>query len=37
MIKQGERTLKTRNAKYNSQEQSFEVDEAVEYADPDLR
>src|SRR6188474_35800 len=36
LIKQGERTLKTRNAKYNSQEQSFEVDEAVEYADPDL-
>src|SRR6185295_19607457 len=36
LIKQGERTLKTRNAKYNSQEQSFEVDEAVEYADEDL-
>jgi len=37
LMKQGERTLKTRNAKYNSQEQSFEVDEAVEYADPELK
>jgi LPS-assembly protein len=37
LIKQGERTLKTRNAKYNSEEQSFSVDEAVEYADPNLK
>ncbi len=36
-IKQGERTLKTRNAKYNSAEQSFSVDEDVEYADPNLK
>jgi LPS-assembly protein len=36
LIKQGERTLKTRNAKYNSKEQSFEVDEDVEYADANL-
>jgi len=36
LIKQGDRTLKTRNAKYNSQEQSVEVDEAVEYADENL-
>jgi LPS-assembly protein len=37
LIKQGDRTLKTRNAKYNSVEQSFEVDEDVEYADPNLK
>ena len=37
LIKQGERTLKTRNAKYNSEQQSFSVDEKVEYADPDLK
>jgi LPS-assembly protein len=36
LIKQGERTLKTRNAKYNTQEQSFSVDEDVQYADPEL-
>ena len=37
LIRQGERTLKTRNAKYNSAEQSFSVDEDVEYADPNLK
>ncbi|MGH8241533.1 MAG: LptA/OstA family protein, partial [Steroidobacteraceae bacterium] len=37
LIRQGERTLKTRNAKYNSAAQSFSVDEAVEYADPNLK
>ena len=36
LIKQGERTLKTRNARYNSEQQSFEVDEDVQYADPNL-
>src|ERR1044072_2728869 len=36
-IKQGERTLKTTNAEYDSQEQSIDVDENVEYADPDLK
>ena len=35
LIKQGERTLKTRNAKYNAQEQSFSVDEDVEYCRPE--
>jgi LPS-assembly protein len=37
VIKQGERTLKTSNAKFNAQEQSFSVDEDVEYSDPNLR
>ncbi len=37
LIKQGERTLKTRNAKYDSEAQSFSVDEDVEYADPNLK
>ena len=36
LIKQGERTLKTRNAKYNAESQSFSVDEQVEYSDPEL-
>jgi LPS-assembly protein len=36
LVRQGERTLKTRNAHYDSQSQSFSVDEDVEYADPDL-
>jgi LPS-assembly protein len=36
-IKQGERTLKTRDAHYNSQAQSFSVEDDVEYADPDLK
>ena len=37
LLKQGERTLKTRNAKYNAEEQSFSVDEDVEDADPNLK
>lgn len=37
LITQGERTLKTRNAKYNTQEQSVSVDEDVEYADENLK
>ena len=37
LIRQGERTLKTRNAKYDSQSQSFSVDDAVEYSDPNLK
>ncbi len=37
LIKQGDRTLKTRNAEYDSAEQSFSVDEDVEYADPNLK
>src|ERR671910_3285931 len=37
LIKQGERTLKTRDATYNAGEQSFSVDEDVEYADPNLK
>jgi LPS-assembly protein len=37
LIKQGERTLQTSNAKFNAQEQSFSVDEDVEYADPNLK
>jgi len=36
-LKQGERTLKTRNARYDSQSQSFDVDEDVEYADTGLK
>src|SRR5688572_1288159 len=37
VIKQGERTLTTSNAKFNAQEQSFSVDEDVEYTDPNLK
>src|SRR5262245_16580245 len=37
LIQQGERTLKTRNAEYDSESQSFSVDEKVEYADPNLK
>jgi LPS-assembly protein len=37
LIKQGDRTLKTRNARYDSQSQSFSVDEDVEYADPNMK
>jgi LPS-assembly protein len=37
LIKQGERTIKTRDAHYDSQSQSFSVDNEVEYADPDLK
>jgi LPS-assembly protein len=37
LIKQGERTLKTSNAKYDSKAQSFDVDDEVEYADPNLK
>src|SRR5690242_17071 len=37
LIKQGERTLKTRDALYDSQSQSVSVDEEVEYADPDVK
>ena len=33
LIKQGERRIKTRDATYNPQDQSFEVDEGVEYSD----
>jgi LPS-assembly protein len=37
LIRQGERTLKTRNARYDSQAQSFDVDDEVEYTDPNLK
>ncbi len=37
LIRQGERTLKTRNARYDSQAQSFSVDDEVEYSDPNLK
>src|SRR4030095_7501681 len=37
LIKQGERTLKTRNARYNSQSQSFNVDEDADHADQELK
>lgn len=37
LIKQGERTIKTRDARYDSQAQSFSVDNEVEYADPDMK
>jgi LPS-assembly protein len=37
LIKQGERTLKTRDAKYDSQSQSFSVEDDVEYSDPNLK
>ncbi|HKQ12456.1 MAG TPA: LPS assembly protein LptD [Steroidobacteraceae bacterium] len=37
LLTQGERTLKTRNARYNTQEQRIDVDENVEYADPSLK
>lgn len=37
LIKQGERTLKTRDAHYDRRAQSFSVDEDVEYTDPDLK
>jgi LPS-assembly protein len=37
LIKQGERTIKTRDAAYDSESQSFSVDDDVEYSDPNLR
>jgi LPS-assembly protein len=37
LIKQGDRTLKTSNARYDSKTQSFSVDDDVEYADPDMK
>ncbi|HEX4972304.1 MAG TPA: LPS assembly protein LptD [Steroidobacteraceae bacterium] len=37
LIKQGERTLKTSNARYDSKTQSFDVEEEVEYADPEVK
>ncbi|HJY40252.1 MAG TPA: putative LPS assembly protein LptD, partial [Steroidobacteraceae bacterium] len=36
-IKQGERTLKTSNARYDSKTQSFDVEDEVEYADPEMK
>jgi LPS-assembly protein len=36
VITQGERRLTTRDAVYDAQSQSFEVDNGVEYTDPDL-
>lgn len=37
LIKQGERTLKTRDATYDSQSQSVSVEQDVEYSDPNLK
>ncbi len=37
LIKQGERRIKTRDAIYNTQTQSFKVDNDVEYSDPNLK
>jgi LPS-assembly protein len=37
LIRQGERTLKTSNARYDSKTQSFSVDDDVDYADPDMK
>lgn len=37
LIKQGERTLKTRDARYDGKSQSISVDEDVEYADQNLK
>jgi LPS-assembly protein len=37
VITQGERRIKTRDAIYDTQSQSFQVDNSVEYADPDLK
>jgi LPS-assembly protein len=37
LIRQGDRTLKTSNARYDSKTQSFSVDDDVEYADPDMK
>lgn len=37
LIRQGERTLKTRNARYDSKAQSFSIDDQVEYSDPNLK
>lgn len=37
LIRQGERTIKTRNARYDSKAQNFTVDDAVEYSDPDMK
>jgi LPS-assembly protein len=37
LIRQGERTIRTRNARYDSKAQNFTVDDAVEYSDPDMK
>src|ERR1044072_395996 len=37
LIKQGERTLKTSNARFDAKTQSFDVDDELEYADPDMK
>ena len=37
LIKQGVRRIKTRDAIYNTQTQSFKVDNGVEYSDPNLK
>jgi len=36
-IKQGERTLNTSNARFDSKTQSISVDDDLEYADPDMK
>lgn len=37
LIRQGDRTIKTSNARYDSKTQSFSVDDEVEYTDPDMK